>query len=255
MQRIYTYVPASQVLSADLNAFQDRVIGAAQATGAFFGYRPVLSSTGTTNLVIGAHGGVVMGSAVATAITGGPSAGSTIVLAGLAADTWYYVYAYNSATWPSVTVAYEYNTSVPDGALLIKNSDALRTYIGCFRTDSSGNVLPFRSSRNGEYTYRISRVATAGFLVLNTGTAAAAADVSLAGFVPPHARIAVLAAEVAGTVGQRAKLYTKGDTLGYYPLAPGGITQLEIETDSAQTIQYIKDTATSVSLYAVGFKE
>lgn len=254
MQRIYTYTPGSQVLSADLNALQDRAIGAVQASGAFFGPRPVLSSTGTTNLVIGASGGIAMGTGSSTAIVGtGP--GSTITLSGLSNDTWYYVYAYNSATWPSVTVAYEYNTSVPDGALLIKNSDALRTYIGCFRTDSSGNALPFRSSRNGEYTYRISKVATAGFLVLNSGTAASPADVSLAGFVPPHARIAVLAAEVAGTVGQRAKLYTKGDTLGYYPLAPGGVTQLEIETDSAQAIQYEKGTATSVSLYAVGFKE
>lgn len=242
------------MLSADLNAIQDRAIGAVQASGAFFGYRPVLSSTGTTNLVIGASGGIAMGTGASQAIVG-TGAGSTVTLTGLSNDTWYYVYAYNSATWPSVTVAYEYNTTAPDAALLIKNSDALRTYIGCFRTDSSGNVLPFRSSRSGVYVYRLSKIATAGFLVLNTGTAATPTDVSLAGFVPPHARIAMLVAEVAGTVGQRSKLYTKGDTLGYYPLAPGGITQLDIETDSAQAIQYEKDTATSVSLWAAGFKE
>jgi len=242
------------VLSADLNAIQDRAVGAAQVYGLFAGYRPVLSSTGTTNLVIGASGGIGMGSGASSAIVG-IGTGSTITLAGLSNDSWYYVYAYNSATWPSVTVAYEYNTTAPDAALLIKNTDGLRTYIGCFRTDSSGNVLPFRSSREGTYIYRLSKISTAGFLVLNTGTAAVATDVSLASFVPPHARLAILAAEVAGTVGQRAKLYTKGDSSGYYPLAPGGITQLDIETDSSQVIQYVKDTSTSVSLWAVGFRE
>lgn len=254
MIRVATYSPASQVLSADLNSIQDRVVGAYQVSGLFSGYRPVLSSTGGTNLVIGSHGGVGMGTTAATAIVG-TGAGSTITLSGLSNDTWYYVYAYNSASYPSVTISYEYNTTTPSASLTEKSTDSQRTYIGCFRTDSSGNVLPFRSSREGMYIYRLSKISTAGFLVLNTGTAASPADVSLASFVPPHARLAILAAEVAGTVGQRAKLYTKGDSSGYYPLAPGGITQLDIETNSSQVIQYEKDTSTSVSLWAVGFRE
>lgn len=270
MIRIYTYVPASQVLSADLNAFQDRVVGASQATGAFFGYRPVLSSTGTTNLVIGYHGGVVMGSVPATAITGGPSAGSTVVLAGLAANTWYYVYAYNSASYPSVTVAYEYNTTTPSADLTQKSTDNLRTYVGCFRTDGSSNVIPFRTTRSGKYLYRWSGLAgtRTDLLCLGAGVSAtfAAGDVilrnaSLVSLIPPHARIAQLRAKVNGAIGTFAQVCTKGDVGDSIDvpalLAVPGMAHFdfEIETDSALTIQYQKNTATDLTLYVLGFEE
>ena len=269
MIRIYTYVPASQVLSADLNAFQDRVVGASQATGAFFGYRPVLSSTGTTNLVIGYHGGVVMGSVPATAITGGPSAGSTIVLAGLAANTWYYVYAYNSASYPSVTVAYEYNTTTPSADLTQKSTDNLRTYIGCFRTDGSSNVIPFRTTRSGKYLYRWSGLAgTRTDLqvgsVLNTAgwNDVILRNASAVSVIPPHARLAMLRAQVNGAIGTFAKLRTKGDTADFHDLpallATPGMTHfdLEMETDSSLTIQYNIGTATDITnLYVTGFYE
>lgn len=268
MIRIYTYVPASQVLSADLNAFQDRVVGASQATGAFFGYRPVLSSTGTTNLVIGYHGGVVMGSVPATAITGGPSAGSTVVLAGLAANTWYYVYAYNSASYPSVTVAYEYNTTTPSADLTQKSTDNLRTYIGCFRTDGSSNVIPFRTTRSGKYLYRWSKLAgtRTDLQCLSAGTDASYTDVilrnaSAVSVIPPHARIAQLRAMVNGAIGTFAQVRTNGDTLDAQEipalLATPGMAHFdfEIETDSALTIEYRKNTATDLTLYVTGFEE
>jgi len=267
VQRVTTYSPASQVLSADLNAIQDRAIGAVQASGAFFGYRPVLSSTGTTNLVIGASGGIAIGTGASQAIVG-TGAGSTVVLAGLANNTWYYVYAYNSATWPSVTVAYEYNTSVPDAALLIKNSDALRTYIGCFRTDGSANVIPFRTTRSGVYLYRWSKLAgtRTDLQCLSAGSSASYADVilqnvSAVSLIPPHARIAKLLAEVNGAIGTFAQVRTKGDTSDALDLpallaAPGMVHYpFEIETDSSLTIQYKKNTATDLSLYVTGFSE
>lgn len=268
MQRVTTYSPASQVLSADLNAIQDRAIGAVQASGAFFGYRPVLSSTGTTNLVIGASGGIAMGTGASQAIVG-TGAGSTVVLAGLSNNTWYYVYAYNSATWPSVTVAYEYNTTAPDAALLIKNSDALRTYIGCFRTDGSANVIPFRTTRSGKYLYRWSALAgtRTDLLVGSVLNTAGWNDVilrnaSAVSVIPPHCRLAMLRAQVNGAIGTFAKLRTKGDTVDYHDLpallAAPGMTHfdLEMETDSSLKIQYNIGTATDITnLYVTGFYE
>lgn len=246
---------------------QDQCVGAVQASGAFFGYRPVLSSTGTTNLVIGASGGIAMGSGASTAIVG-TGAGSTVVLAGLAANTWYYVYAYNSATWPSVTVAYEYNTSVPSESLGIKNSDALRTYIGCFRTDGSSNVIPFRTTRSGKYLYRWSKLAgtRTDLLCLSAGASASYADVilrnaSLVSLIPPHARLAAMRAMVNGAIGTFSMVRTKGDTTEAIDvpalLATPGMAHFdfEIETDSSLTIQYDVGTATDLTLYVTGFYE
>ena len=267
MIRVATYSPASQVLSADLNSIQDRAVGAVQVSGLFSGYRPVLSSTGGTNLVIGSHGGCGMGTSSATAIVG-TGAGSTIVLAGLANNTWYYVYAYNSATFPSVTVAYEYNTTTPSASLTEKSTDSLRTYIGCFRTDGSANVIPFRSTRSGVYLYRWSKLAgtRTDLQCLCAGTSGTFADVilrnaSAVSLIPPHARIAKLLAQVNGAIGTFAQVCTKGDTGDALDLpallaAPGMVHYpFEIETDSSLTIQYKKNTATDLTLYVAGWSE
>lgn len=267
MIRVLSASAGDQLPSADFNAIQDRVIGAYQASGLFCGYRPVLSSTGGTNLVIGSHGGVAMGTTAATAIVG-TGAGETKVLTGLSNNTWYYVYAYNSASYPSVTVAYEYNTTTPSASLTEKSSDSLRTYIGCFRTDGSANVIPFRTTRSGVYLYRWSALAgtRTDLQCLSAGASGTYADVilrnaSAVSLIPPHARIARLIAEVNGAIGTFAQVRTKGDTGDALDIpallaAPGmAHYPFEIETDSSLTIQYKKNTATDLTLYVLGWGE
>lgn len=81
---------------------------------------------------------------------------TTVSTAGLAANTWYYVYCYNDG---SATLALEYSTTTPGNSLQYKSTDSTRAYLGCFRTDSTSQPIPMESA-NGKYTFR------AGFDVL-----------------------------------------------------------------------------------------
>lgn len=270
MQRVQTYSPASQVESADLNAIQDQALASHQAGGLWLGRRPVLASTGGTNLTVGASGGCCIGS-VASPADGVvlPGTASTITLAGLGANEWRYVYAYNSGSASSPTLAIEYSTTAPYSSNMnVKDGTALRAYIGCFRTDGSSNVIPFRMIE-GKYLYRWSALAgTRTDLqvgsVLNTAgwNDVILRNVSAVSVIPPHARLAILRAQVNGAIGTFAKLRTKGDTSDYHDLpallaAPGmAHFDLEMETDSSLTIQYNIGTATDITnLYVLGFYE
>lgn len=269
MQRVQTYAPASQVESADLNAIQDQALASHQAGGLWLGRRPVLASTGGTNLTVGASGGCCIGS-VASPADGVvlPGTASTITLAGLGANEWRYVYAYNSGSASSPTLAIEYSTTAPYASNMnVKDSTALRAYIGCFRTDGSSNVIPFRMIE-GKYLYRWSALSgtRTDLLCLSAGTSGSYADVilrnaSLVSLIPPHARIAALRAMVNGAIGTFAQIRTNGDTSEAIDLpallATPGMAHFdtEIETDSALTIEYKKNTATDITLYVTGFYE
>lgn len=270
MQRVQTYSPASQVESAALNAIQDQALASHQAGGLWLGRRPVLASTGGTNLTVGASGGCCIGS-VASPADGVvlPGTPSTITLAGLGANAWYYVYAYNSGSASSPALAIEYSTTAPYASNMnVKDSTALRAYIGCFRTDATSNVIPFRMVE-GEYLYRWSKLAGGrdDVKMLDAGTQATTwADVPLTTRVPPHVYLAYLIPKVNGAAGKWAQVRTKGDTSDALDL-PSIIASTNhtlgwpfwIETDSSQVVQYrVGDTthdATDLTLYAMGFRE
>lgn len=120
----------------------------------------------------------------------------------LSADTWYYAYAFSNGTG---TLQWQISTTPPteSGTPTVlqqwkRGQEANYRYLGCFRTDGSGNPIPVLATK-GRYIYRRSAVtaaygsfASGGLRAVDgTGTVALTA-LSLAARVPPHARIALL---------------------------------------------------------------
>lgn len=173
--------------------------------------------------------------------------------------TWYYVYAY----FVSGTLTLEAVTTAPDAMQMHQSGDTTRRYIGCFHTYAgSSNVLPFQM-RGGRYHWR--RSAAAGeFNALTSGSATSATDVSLATWVPPHARLATVFARYGcTTTADIVSLRTKADSgntvdFDVQTLSGQDAAIVEIETDSSQAIQYIwggTGSSRDLDLYALGFQE
>ncbi|MDO9016687.1 MAG: hypothetical protein Q8S73_37865 [Deltaproteobacteria bacterium] len=137
-----------------------------------------------------------------------------------AVAAWRYVYAYNNAG----VLALQHSLDAPDASLTWKSTGVgTHRYLGCFRTDAAGAVMPFRATR-GRYLYRRSAMlgvaadlASDGLRALNDTGASAAALVDLTPVLPPHARAAIINAEIAavatGSDGYAIlNLYTSDET-------------------------------------------
>lgn len=183
----------------------------------------------------------------------------------LAAETWYYVYGYDS----SGVLALETSTTAPDSALVFKSSTTTHRYLGCFRTSTGSVVLPFRSV-GGRYSYRASWDTASELQALLATTGVSATDVILARggtaskeLIPPHTRMARVQSTLSATGGEAtATFLTKGDTPGTtirQEHADGIQASMEflIETDSARTVQYTLALGSigSLTLRVVGFEE
>lgn len=234
--------------------------------GLLLGTRLLYSDSGgaATDVFVGPIATLVLGTKVlaSAAALEVPTPGG-----GLAAETWYYVYAYDS----SGTLAVEASTTAPEASLTFKDGGTTHRYLGCFRTSTGSVVLPFRSV-NGRFTYRASADNAAELqALLATSAAGAATDVILARggisgkeLIPAHTRMARVQSSLSPSGGEATAVYlTKGDSaLGStirQEHQDGTQAQLEfaIETDSARTIQYtlaLGGTG-SLNLRVVGFEE
>lgn len=182
---------------------------------------------------------------------------------GLTASVWNYLYAYNS----SGSIAFEWSTTGPTVDHLYKTGDTTRHYLSSARADGSGVVIPFRRDRN-KYLWRASAI---GPVVIATGlTSTTYADQSLATWVPPTSRVAIVEGSVDDSSGPGGyvQFRTKGDTAWvtasvsascFTSTSNGGGTKIfEIETDSSQRIQYrIQGSAGALfaAIGAVGYYE
>lgn len=225
--------------------------------------RPTLysdSAGAATDVYVGPIGRLVLGSRIlSSAALEVPTPGG-----GLAAETWYYVYGYDS----SGVLAVEASTTAPESTLTFKTADTTRRYLGCFRTTTGSAVLPFRAV-NGRYLYRASGDPGSELqALLATGTVGAT-DLILAyggtatkELIPPHARLARLSSSLSATGGEvTATFYTKGDsgTTIRQEHADGiqAGMEFDIETDSSRTIRYTLTigSAGSLQVRVIGFEE
>lgn len=253
MDRVNTYGLNSPVASSELNSIQDNALGIAQMAGTWV-TRPALYATGTavTDVYVGATAGLVIGTTTVL-----PAQVETALSGTLAANTWYYVYGYNS----SGAIAYEVSTTAPDAYLRHKTGDASRTYVGCFRTRfASASVIPFRMER-GVYRWRWSKgfdySSYAGtpsemwlFADQFTGNVAATNKVVSpkpggVPMLPPHARMLALRGACLGNTSSALDLGTGGDTGDRWAVfQPGNTTQFtdwqsfDIEVDASQQVRY-----------------
>lgn len=149
--------------------------------------------------------------------------------AALAINTRYYVYAWANAAAPSA-VSWQISTTPPtdSGAPTVqtlwkRGETANYRYLGSFRTDSAGR--PFgQVTVGGRTIYRRSQranptdpFASNGHRALSVTASAAITALDLSARVPPHARLAIVAAQIeaGSTAGTNdISLYGGTDTAG-----------------------------------------
>jgi hypothetical protein len=255
-----------------INQIMDAALGIAQVPGLRFGPAYVSCTNGTV-LNIGAMAFAMCGNANTTLTL----AASTYTPTGLSANTWYYLYVYSSAGVLTV----EHSTTEPDASLAFKSGDTARLYIGCFRTNVSGVILPFRKAEN-EVTYIRTDTSVEYLTVLsqdNTTNLSTFVSQSLAVVVPPHSRVARLEAWFQPSFNgfDSAAIRTPGSTgAGSFLLTQYGANansglhgsidvtrrDIQIVTDEVQQIEYatsnlISDAACDTGLTVIvnGFLE
>lgn len=115
-----------------------------------------------------------------------------------AVAAWRYIYAYDNVG----VLALQHSLDAPDASKTWKSTGlGTHRYLGCFRTDSAGAVIPFRATA-GRYLYRRSAMASVNSAFASDGlrfsdtVAAALTALPLAPTLPPHARAAIVRAEI-----------------------------------------------------------
>lgn len=186
-------------------------------------------------------------------------------VANLSFNTWYYVYAIYNGGFDILVSA-----EVPKSNLRYALSSNDEMYLGCFRSDGAGNILPF-TMHQGLYLYELNTGNTY-LRVLNAGAAVVYTDVSMGTLVPPHVREALLYVVLNNNLANAQALVDlrrKGDAATgnmrfYVPnntahdgANPAITTHVPwITTDSAQTIQYaMSNNNANATIFVRGFRE
>lgn len=226
---------ARVLLASSIAAYRNQrpsvqIVGTAAAIGTFAGYFPTSQAI----------------------LSGG---GSTYTLGGLANSTWYYVY------WN--TTAFLTSTTGPDAALQYKTGDTSQMYLFCFRTDGSATPYAVRSV-GGRYLYEDN------LTVLSGGASPTFATVSLASYVPPHARSARIRASLFESTAVPNYLYVRPKYSAGSSASVGAIIvqtsvlldtqqlESEIGIEQGQGVEYMvaaNNVSTNASLFVTGFAE
>lgn len=208
---------------------------------------------------------IVEGSTVNIANTGalGLDTGSE------ASGTWYYLYECvgGSGTTYVLSATNEADTgtiTAPSGYDVSK-----RQFPIAIRNDGSSNFIEWQVSSGwpykpkitliGDRTYESSGWQNGDFNVLSNGTATTATDVDLSSFVPPIAERAVLNVLAYGntSTGHIQLLEKSGnDSLRIMSGSSGAVltsNEVEMKTDSSQTIQYDNTNMIGTGIDVVGF--
>lgn len=117
---------------------------------------------------------------------------STKTLSSLSANTWYYLYAFES----SGALDWEWSTTAPAspyfGNARSMTSNQTRRLIGLFKTGASSQIFKFiHNSLSGEYNYQ-ERYDASPFRILAAGNQTSFTTVSAAAVVPPIADLTLM---------------------------------------------------------------
>lgn len=229
-----------------------RLLNAAVGHLLWNGRLRVAAVTTGIGVYVGAVESVVIGErllsqAAETEVTG------SIPLAGL--SSWYYVYAYDNAG----ALALQVSLDAPDAALVWKSTgDLTHRYLGCFRTDGSGNPIYMSTSRG---TCRW-MTAPAVRAALSAGSATSATSVACAAYAPPHARLLCVTMLTMET-GAAPATYSLSETttgavqvLHQVPASQSTTHAAELVCTSAQAIAYLCSTGdVDLTIYVDGWRE
>ena len=260
---------ATQLRTDDLTPLQNGVEAARLMLYRGISIKPGLRSTnGTTVDMRGIPAMVVTAGGIWT--VKGPIATQTFAVADLegggafANNTHYYMYLYLSGG----VVTKQISSTAPDAYNVYKTGSTDHAYVGTFRTDGAGVILPFSMSK-GRYTY-----AQAIGQAVGTGlNATAYTAVSLANYVPPTAQTAEIFLHLSAVAADNADLSVR--TAGYTAAGYTGVNfyqhkiwsngangeyvgACEIALDSSQQIEYrvsIVAAGSVAAIYVSGFDE
>ena len=256
----------------------DRLAFARDATIGTVDWNGDLSCAGGTSSDFDITVGAI--NAIVTVTSGGTyhvhaSAGATVTEAAiegggsLAADAWYYLYAYRSG---GGSLAYELSTTAPGPSRRFKTGDTTRRYLGCVRTTAAGAPLAFEASR-GQYRFRRSAIGSPDVTLRRlTRTSVGSATLDLVPRVPPHARCVDVRCTVALGAATSAALSvsTASTDAGYAEVldgVAGGLARLSARlpvhhaTVADASIFYdfshdnVSDSTTSAKLIVDGWVE
>lgn len=269
--RINDFVTDEVLTSADMNSIQTAIRDVTKCAGNWIGNEPyVMCATGSTSLKVGPFLGVV----IAGVELAGSASETTVTLDGAFSGTgWWYLYAKNNG---SDVAAFEFSQTVPDAYRVLKTGDTSRRYVCsvyvAISTLHSEAVLSFRKER-GVTTYRWSGLGIANFVAKGAGADITSTDVSLATYLPPHARmsrLSLLLEATAASVLYYGKVNPKGDTLGAgttfdshacvagYFSNTADFRQVDApcETDSSQNVVYLVSPVNAkLTILVRGFEE
>jgi len=233
----------------NLAYFEEARVLLASSIAAYRNQRPSVQIVGTA-AAIGTFAGYFPSSQAI--FSGG---GSTYTLAALGNNTWYYVY------WN--TTAFLTSTTGPDATLQHKTGDPDQMYLFCFRTDGAATPYAVRSV-GGRYLYEDN------LSVLSGGASPTFATVSLASYVPPHARSARIRASLFESTVVPNYLYVRPKYSAGSSASGGSIIvqtsvlldtqqlESEIGIEQGQGVEYkvaANNVSTNASLFVTGFAE
>ncbi len=169
---------------------------------------------------------------------------STKTLSSLSANTWYYLYAFES----SGAIDWEHSTTAPAspyfGTARSKTSDTSRRFIGLFKTGASSQIFKFiHNSLSGEYNYQ-ERFDASPFRILAGGNQTAWTTVSASAVVPPIADLTLMRIQNYTDGGANVStgaihISIPSDTATLRLIInPGGDATTSVAVNSSQQISY-----------------
>lgn len=171
-----------------------------------------------------------------------------------ATDTFFYLYAYDNAG----TLGLNVSTDGPEATQTWKTgAEGTHRYLGCFRTDSSGDPLPFEAV-GGHYRYRN---APASRRPLNAGTSTSGTAIDCSPYTPAHARMLHLGLTfvASGANGSAAVIRTSGEGGGdFLEIRDGQAYSKDsfITCDSSRSVQYsVSSASVNLTAYVHGWRE
>jgi hypothetical protein len=189
------------------------------------------------------------------------------------ANTWYFVYLVKSTLTGTTGALFSTANEAGGGTITLPTGYDLKRQLPlAIRTDSGSAIMPFYISTGWPYRtsvrYRFAinpineTPATGQPNVLDGGTATTYTDISLAGYVPPIATLAILRGGIyqISNSGRLGYLRKKGASMDEFVIQnPAGRTSTEyeaeiVETDANQIIQYkMSDSASGMDLNVAGY--
>lgn len=177
------------------------------------------------------------------------------------ASTWYYLFAFEGAlAGPGAPPPIEFEVSLtpPDEARLFKSGGSTHRYLAPLRTNGAGGNWPFR--RIGREHVWTRTLITGDTIVLAGGAATTDTVVSLAAFVPPHARLVrVFVSLTATSAGGEAWVAAAGYAQEHHIRVGGGTgdqyaeREITLEVNATQELLYRVSATATLGIAVVSF--